>query len=232
VTVEDRSLIASYGTPGADGTLGHTWGVYTDDGCTSESFLRKQAQRVLYNGKTLDSSFEFELEDIDSGAMLSLGDDVQVIDEDFGQIESRVYSITRQLSSRTVGTVRIGKRKDKMVEQFRAVEKESKRATGNSTSTSNYTPHYSSGSYNGGYTGSGGGGSYVGGGGGYASDGWVHQIDGVTQSSGTVNFITAWEAEEPQNPSSTAEDTWGGTVTSVEGWGTEGEWGGTGGGKF
>lgn len=238
VTVQDDSLVARWGTPQANGRLGHTTYVYTDSGCTSLTYLEKEAKRVLRNMKTPDASYEFSISDIDHGTRLHLGDSVSVLDDDMGLLdEMRVYSITRHLGERTDGVVRIGKRPDLLVETFKAVEKESRATSGNSSKAAASTPSRSGGSYvsgGSGYSGYSGGSAIAGG------DGIRHLLDGVEIAPGsTISFTTV--AAPEVDP--TAPGTWGEGGTDASDWtddgsgsgwdnSADGGWGGTGGGGF
>ena len=174
VTVTDDTLIPSYGTPGPEGTLGHTYAIYTDDRCDDLTFLTEQARRTLRNLSQPDVEYTYELSGIDGDGRLSLGDAVSVVDDAFGvPVTNRITRIERDLSGRTNGSVRIGKRRDVLVEQYAASDRTSKQTTGNSSTAASRSPVYTGGNY---------GGSI---GGGDAT----HTLNG-SPYTGTVNFIT------------------------------------------
>lgn len=158
VEVADASLVPYYGTPQADGTLGHTWAVYTDDTCDDADFLRQQAARTLRNLSQPDVEYEFGLSDVES-TRLSIGDAVSVVDDEFGApVSSRLTRIERDLTGKTAGTVRVGKRRELLVEQYQAVDRTAQQVTGNMARVASTAPTYTGGDYGGGGSGGGSGG--------------------------------------------------------------------------
>ena len=126
--------------------------------------------------------YEFDAYQIgdDKWKFTKLGSRVQIVDDDMDlDTIERISYVKRNLKGRDSLRISIGKRVNPLVEKFKAEEKTSKKTTGNSTrsraaSTVTTRNTYSSGSALG----------TLGG------DGWVHQIDGVTQQVGTINFVT------------------------------------------
>ena len=177
VTVTDASLIPAYGTPGPDGTLGHTWAVYTDDACDDAAFLFEQAHRTLRNLSQPDVEYVYDLTGIDGAGRLSIGDAVSVVDDEFGvPVANRITRIERDLAGKTSGSVRIGKRRDVLVEQYKATERTTMQTTGNKSAVASSAPVITNGNYGGSGSGGGGGDSH-------------HYLDGV-QYDGNVNFVT------------------------------------------
>ena len=149
VEAKNDALVPKYGTPQEDGTLGHTWAVYTDDACDDATFLLQQAQRTLRNLSKPDLEYEYELTDIE-GSRLEIGDAVSVVDSSLDSpFEDRLTRIERDLSGKTGGIVRIGKRRNALVEQFEAADRTSQQTTGNTSQVASTTPGYTGGNYGG-----------------------------------------------------------------------------------
>lgn len=193
VTVKSSASVDKYGVMGADGAMGHSWMSYTDDECSDAAFLRKQCETLIdvYSKPLITYDFDvYQLED-DRWKYVKLGNYVHVVDDEmqFDSIE-RISYMKRELKGRDSCRISIGKRINPIVEKFKAEEKKERKTSGNTTKTaatkhvttqnnyqatrpSTYTPTGSA-NYGGATT----------------SDKWVHQVDGVTQAIGTINFIT------------------------------------------
>lgn len=192
VDVYSKLDLSRWGVPMNSG-YAHNWMTYTDSGCTDKAFLKRQCQRQLDVVSKPLVRYEFEVSEIeDIWLNVRIGSNVLCIDEGFNpaiHLSERVSHIVRNLKGKVSCRVAIGKRANPMVEQFKAQEKSAEKSSGNSSRTYSSSPVYTGGgsSYTGGYSGDGySGGGYSGGG-----DGWVHQVNGVTQASGTVNFVTS-----------------------------------------
>lgn len=185
--VADDSLLDRWGCMGADGVMHHTCTTYTDDSCDDMAFLLAQARATLRNVSTPALSYTLDLANVEDGdrwSRVGIGDTVHIVDDELGlNAQERVSEITRRFDGTTSGKVTIGKKVNVLVEKFKAQEKATQESTGNSTSTnSKGSSVRTGGTYK-----SGGSSGGSGGGGG---DGWTHQVNGVTQSRGTINFIT------------------------------------------
>lgn len=221
VTVKTDVDLSKWGTPTSNG-MGHTWTTYTDDDCTSESFLKRQCRKQI---KVLSKPlvrYEFDVAEVDAEtwADVKLGNSVAVVDDEIGiDTIERVSHIRRTLKGRISCRIAIGKRANPMVEKFKAAEKTTRKQTGNTQRVQSTAPVTTNGTYSGGsqistMSSSGGG------------DMWTHQVNGVTQAVGTINFVTSSSTPEPTpTPTPTPDpEAWGG--------GGDGEFSSSGGGKF
>jgi phage minor structural protein len=173
-----------WGIQMSNGKMAQNFMTYTDEQCTDASFLKRQCERQLdVFSKPL---VRYEFEAIETDGMWSdvrLGNRVSCVDDDFEppiEMIERVSHIRRDLRGRDTCIIAIGKRVNPITEKFKAQEKVERRTTGNSSRSNADRPVRTEG----GSTYSGGGG------GGVSSDRWIHQIDGVTQETGTINFVT------------------------------------------
>lgn len=197
VAVYSSANLELWGTPTSDG-MGHTWAKYTDDACTDAGFLRRQCKRQLRSLSKPLVRYKFEAVEADGvWSDVELGNVVSCVDDEFDppiEMMERVSGITRHLKGRNTCVVAIGERAKPLVEKFKAQEKQTKRASGNSTRSS-----ASAGVR------TGGGSTYSG-----SGDGWTHQIDGTNIGSGTVNFVTY----KTDDKSDAKPDDWGGSGDS------------------
>lgn len=197
VTVTSNVDLDKWGQAGASGQMGHAWTTYTDDACSDKDFLRQQCKKILraYNHPLVTYDFDaYQIGD-DKWKYVKLGNHVHIVDDSFelDAIE-RISYIKRNLKGRDSCRISIGRRANPFVEKFKADERKERKSSGNSTRTastrtvttqnnyqsvrpSTYTPTPSGGYHN----------SY---GGATTQDKWIFQVDGVTQSIGTINFVT------------------------------------------
>lgn len=230
LTVEATSSLnlSTWGVADSNGNMQHNVTTYTDNACTSQSFLLAQCRKMLDVYSKPLIRYEFDVAEMDDSLWgdVQLGNLVSCVDETFDpalELMERVSHVSRRLKGRMSCKVAIGERPNPLVEQFKATEKQAKQSTGNSTRTSNYTPVNTSGgsSYSGGYSGGTSGGDSI-----------IHQLDGVTITGGVINFSTVatevqgqpTESESARYESWSSEDAWGG--------GGNGNFSSSGGGKF
>jgi len=225
VTVESDLDLSKWGIPDGSGGFTNNWTTYTDSQCDDLAFLRQQCQRQLDVLSKPLIRYEFDITEVDEGLWsdVRLGNRVMCVDELFDpplELTERVSHVSRRLKGRMSCKVAVGDRANPLVEQFKATEKTTQSSSGNSVRSYSYTPVTTdSGSY------------VIGGGGG--GDGWTHQVNGVTQATGTINFVTSGGSSSTQK----TPDTWGGVdkAKNKKGWyksDYDKSWGGTGGGKF
>lgn len=216
VTLTDSTAdLRRWGVNTPNGQLTHYKMIYTDDACTDLQFLATQCQRQLDVMSKPLVHYQFDAVDVmeDTWSDIRLGNRVMCIDDYFDppiQLVERISHIKRNLRGRVSCIVSIGKRINPMVERFKATEKVTRQASGNTTRSYNRspTPPVSSG--------------------GLGGDGWVHQIDGVTHKSGTINFTTV-AVDDPADTLDFDTTTWGGNKTN-KGTYTEGKSNPAGGG--
>ena len=192
VTVHSDADVSRFGVPGPNG-MEHSYATYVDDGCPDMLFLLEQARKQLDTLSKPLVRYEFEVGDAGSSAWadVRLGQTVSCVDDEFDpplELMERVSHVKRRLRGSMSMRIAIGERSDPLVQRFTAGERQQRAATGNSTREESRNPSYSGGSYRGSQSGGNSSGGSSGGGGG--GDGWVHQIDGVTQETGTINFVT------------------------------------------
>ncbi len=198
VVVKSDVDLNKWGQAGANGAMGHAWTSYTDDACSDAEFLRKQCETLLdvYSKPLVTYDFDAYQMGEDKWRYAKLGYYVHIVDDSMGldSIE-RISYIRRNLKGKDSCRISIGKRVNPIVEKFKADEKKERKTTGNTTraastqhvtTSNNYSSSYTPPSYTppsgGGYNGSYGGAT--------TGDKWVHQVNGVPQSIGTINFIT------------------------------------------
>jgi len=208
ITVEVFSKLdlSRWGVPTNSG-YAHNYMVYTDSGCTDAAFLKKQCQRQLdvVSKPTVVYDFDISVFGDDQWRDIQLGNTVLCIDEGFTppiRLSERVTHVIRHLKGKTTCKVLIGKRSNPMVEQFKTQEKTTQSSSGNSSRSYSSSPVYT-----------GGGSSYTDGYGG--GDGWTHQVNGETQSYGTVNFVTTDNSSTQEYSTTVDPSHWGGVKKSA-----------------
>lgn len=210
VTLYSDADVSRYGAPGPGG-MGHSFATYVDDGCPDRLFLMEQARKQLESLSKPLVRYEFEVEDVGASAWadVTLGQTVSCVDDEFDpplELMERVSHVKRRLRGSMSMTIAIGERSDPLVQRFTAGERQQKASTGNSTRSESRNPSYSGGSYRGSQSGgNSSGGSSLGGG-----DRWTHQIDGVTQETGTINFVTTGGSTPTPDPTPTQTGDMGG----------------------
>jgi hypothetical protein len=178
--------LAKYGTPGRDG-MGHTWMTYTDDRCTSDTFLKTQCRRQLKAACRPLATYTFDAVETDDSSWtdVALGNLVSVWDEQMGLEGSleRVSRVRRRLRGRSTCTITIGKKPNVLVRQFEATEKVAKKTSGNSSKVSSRSSVSTGGNF---------GGKVAMGG-----DSISHLLDGTPIKSGVIEFTTFEVVPEP-----------------------------------
>lgn len=193
VTVKSNADINKFGQMGANGVMGHAWTTYTDDNCSDKNFLRQQCKKIIkaYDHPLVTYDFDaYQIGD-DKWKFVKLGNHVHIVDDGF-ELDSieRISYIKRNLKGRDSCRISIGRRANSFVEKFKADERKERKSSGNSTRTASTKAVTTQNNYSSArpstYTPSGSA-NY---GGATTGDKWIHQIDGVTQAIGTINFVT------------------------------------------
>lgn len=195
VSTSSAELKERYGVRRADGTMGHSVLVYNDAACTDANFLKRQTDKLMEEYQRPSITYEFDLAQVsDEWRSMQLGRYVIVKDDGFDpaiEMRVRVTRITRKLRGKMSCRVTVGgRRRNVMVEQFKANEKTTRQNTGNSTKVASRTS-----------TNTGGGSSYTSGvsGGVRGGEGIIHTLDGVRITSGTIAFTTVAGSDNSQD---------------------------------
>ena len=163
-----------FGVPLKSG-MSHSYMVYTDSNCDNAEFLRQQCKSLLKYHSKQQVRYEFDVYQIDDDTWkdVKLGNKVQVVDDDLGVDEiERISFIKRNLVGLDSCRIIIGDRPSPIVKKFKAAERASKKTTGNTLSSASTAGVLTLGNY------------------GEGGERWIHQVNGATQSAGTINFTT------------------------------------------
>ena len=174
VESSDSTKLQRFGTPLAGG-MAHSYMVYTDSNCDDADFLRRQCRSLLKYHSRQQVRYEFDVYQVDDDTWkdVKLGNKVQVVDDDLGIDEiERISFVKRNLVGLDSCRIVIGDRPNPTVKKFKAAERTSKKTTGNSLVSASTAGVLTLGNY------------------GEGGESWIHQVNGATQQTGTINFTT------------------------------------------